>query len=214
VPIVRDGGAPLNVARTTARTPARMMARTAAGCHSRLMRPRRRPRRVLLRLVVVWIATALALLLASAILSGADVEDFAAALLASALIGLVNALIWPLAIRLLLPITVLTLGLGALVLNGAVVLLVASLDKGLEVDTLGAAIAVAFILTVAYEIRVSGALDPGLLERLEGLEREPGSVETILRGRVRDQAELRGLLDRIRAAGLELVEARRLPGER
>jgi hypothetical protein len=34
------------------------------------------------------------------------------------------------------------------VLNGGVVLLVASLDKGLEVDTLGAAIAVAFILTV------------------------------------------------------------------
>jgi len=103
---------------------------------------------VLLRLTIVWIVTAAALLLAGAILRNVDVEDFAAALGAAAAIGLVNALVWPLAIRLLLPITVLTLGLGVLVLNGGVVLLVASLDAGLDVDTLGAAIAVAFILTV------------------------------------------------------------------
>ena len=36
-------------------------------------------------------------------------------------------------------------------------------------------------------------------------------VETVLHGPVRDQAELHGLIDRIRALGLELVEVRRLP---
>ena len=42
--------------------------------------------------------------------------------------------------RLLLPITVLTLGLGALVLNGGVVLLVSAIDAGLVVDGLWPAI--------------------------------------------------------------------------
>jgi hypothetical protein len=36
-------------------------------------------------------------------------------------------------------------------------------------------------------------------------------VETVLHGPVRDQAELHGLIDRIQALGLELVEVRRLP---
>ena len=42
-------------------------------------------------------------------------------------------------------------------------------------------------------------------------ELEP--VETVLHGPVRDQAELHGLIDRIQALGLELVEVRRLPGQ-
>jgi hypothetical protein len=38
-------------------------------------------------------------------------------------------------------------------------------------------------------------------------------VETVLTGPVEDQAALHGLLRRIEALGLELLEVRRLPGE-
>jgi hypothetical protein len=62
-----------------------------------------------------------------------------------------------------------------------------------------------------YEIRVRGRVSSAALERLEGLEGGPGAVETVLHGPVRDQAELHGLLARIKALGLELVEVRRLP---
>ena len=120
---------------------------TGAGVHPS-PKPARRRRRFLLRLIVVWLLSAAALMLASALLANVDVRDFEAALGAAALIGLVNALVWPVAMRLLLPITVLTLGLGALVLNGGVVLLVSAIDLGLEVDTLAAAIATAILLTV------------------------------------------------------------------
>jgi hypothetical protein len=34
-----------------------------------------------------------------------------------------------------------------------------------------------------------------------------------MRGELRDQSELHGLLDRIQSLGLELIEVRRLPGE-
>src|SRR5829696_7564086 len=112
------------------------------------MPTRRRTRRVLLRVIVVLVATALAIGLSAALFSGVSVADPAAALGSAAAISLVNALLWPLAIRLLLPVTVLTLGLGALVLNGAFILLVAAVDPGLQVDSLGAAVATAFVLTV------------------------------------------------------------------
>jgi uncharacterized membrane protein YvlD (DUF360 family) len=103
---------------------------------------------VLLRITVVLIATALAIGLSAALFSGVAVDSSAAAFASAAAIALVNAMLWPLAIRLLLPITVLTLGLGALVLNGVFILLVAAVDPGLHVDSLGAAIATAFVLTV------------------------------------------------------------------
>jgi hypothetical protein len=43
------------------------------------------------------------------------------------------------------------------------------------------------------------------------MESDVEPVETILHGPVRDQAELHGLLRRLQALGLELIEVRRLP---
>ena len=38
-------------------------------------------------------------------------------------------------------------------------------------------------------------------------------VETVLHGEIVDQAALHGVLDRVQALGLELIEVRRLPDE-
>jgi uncharacterized membrane protein YvlD (DUF360 family) len=110
------------------------------------MRPRRRfP---VLRVLLVWLVTAGTILLASQIFSGVEVTDFGAALLAAALLGLLNAFVWPLVVRFALPFTVLTLGLGVVVLNGAMVLAVAAIDRGLHVRGLGAGIGLALAVTV------------------------------------------------------------------
>jgi hypothetical protein len=61
-----------------------------------------------------------------------------------------------------------------------------------------------------YEFRVRGALSNMLLTAFPDLEattREGG--ETILTGQVPDQAALFGVLDRIQALGLHLVEVKR-----
>jgi hypothetical protein len=63
----------------------------------------------------------------------------------------------------------------------------------------------------SYEIRIKGRLSDSLLAVFEGLTASVEPVETVLHGPVQDQAELYGLLDRIQALGLELVEVRRLP---
>ena len=64
---------------------------------------------------------------------------------------------------------------------------------------------------VSYEIRVKGRLSDSLVAAFEGMRASVEPVETVLHGPVQDQAALYGLLDRIQALGLELVEVRRLP---
>jgi hypothetical protein len=65
--------------------------------------------------------------------------------------------------------------------------------------------------TASYEIRIRGRVTEPLLSSFEGMSSTFEPVETVLHGPVRDQAELHGLIDRIQALGLELVEVRRLP---
>jgi len=62
-----------------------------------------------------------------------------------------------------------------------------------------------------YEIRIRGRVSAAVLNTFDEMESEVEPVETILHGPVRDQAELHGLLHRLQALGLELIEVRRLP---
>jgi len=62
----------------------------------------------------------------------------------------------------------------------------------------------------AYEIHVRGALCPEALEELDELEATVVPAETIFSGVVPDQAALYGVLNRLQALGLELVEVRRM----
>jgi len=64
---------------------------------------------------------------------------------------------------------------------------------------------------VEFEIRIRGTVSAATLESFERMESTLEPAETVLRGPVRDQAELHGLIDRVQALGLELIEVRRLP---
>ena len=54
-------------------------------------------------------------------------------------------------------------------------------------------------------------LTDSLMAAFEGMQASVEPVETVIHGPVQDQAALYGLLDRIQALGLELLEVRRLP---
>ena len=70
------------------------------------------------RMLIGWLLNALALLAVAYLLPSIHVASFGAALLAALVLGLVNTLLRPLLIALTLPVTVLTLGLFLLVING------------------------------------------------------------------------------------------------
>jgi uncharacterized membrane protein YvlD (DUF360 family) len=76
---------------------------------------------VVVRAAVVLLVDALVLLLLSALLPGFTLDGPGAALATAALVGVLNALVWPLLARFALPLSVLTLGIGALALNAVLV---------------------------------------------------------------------------------------------
>lgn len=86
-----------------------------------------------MKLLLRWILNAVALMLLPELLSGLRVDSYWAALASALLLGLVNALIRPLLILVTLPITLVTLGLFTLVINGLLFWLVSSLVAGFQV---------------------------------------------------------------------------------
>lgn len=66
-------------------------------------------------------------------------------------------------------------------------------------------------MSAIYEIRVRGRVTDWLLAELTDLDATVVAGDTLLHGPLVDQAALHGLLDRIQALGLELVEVRRVP---
>jgi len=64
--------------------------------------------------------------------------------------------------------------------------------------------------TARYEIRIRGRLSAPVLSAFEGFSSSIEPVETVLCGRLEDQAALHGCLERIQSLGLELMEVRRV----
>jgi uncharacterized membrane protein YvlD (DUF360 family) len=98
--------------------------------------------------LLLWLLVALIFWVAAALLPGIDVPSFRAVLLTTGMVALLNAALWPLLIRLLLPLTVITFGLGSLVLNAAIVSLSIKIVDGSAPDFVSA-IAAAFVLSAS-----------------------------------------------------------------
>ncbi len=65
-----------------------------------------------------------------------------------------------------------------------------------------------------YEIRIKGRLSDTATSAFEQFTAKVRPAETVMRGEVRDQSELYGLLDQIQALGLDLIEVRRMDDDR
>ncbi|MDP3677463.1 MAG: phage holin family protein [Methylotenera sp.] len=101
-----------------------------------------------MKLLLVWLLNALALLAVAYFVPNIHVAGFTAALVAALVIGLVNMLIRPILVILTLPITILTLGLFILVINGVLFYTVGHWLQGFEVKTLMAGIIGAIVYSV------------------------------------------------------------------
>jgi putative membrane protein len=92
--------------------------------------------------------SALGLWVASQIFVGLKFESPSKLLVAAVLLGIVNAVVRPLAFILTLPLTVLTLGLFLLVLNAGMVALVAWIVPGFEISGFWTAVGAALIVSL------------------------------------------------------------------
>jgi uncharacterized membrane protein YvlD (DUF360 family) len=124
-----------------------------------MIRPaRERPpwRQVVRRTVVVTVMTAVALWLLALVLPGFSIESFWDALLAGFVVGVANSVVWPAFAFLVVPISVVTLGLGAIVLNAIFVGFVLELLPGIEIDgfwpSLGIVIGLVIVTTAISSV--------------------------------------------------------------
>lgn len=97
-----------------------------------------------LRTVIV----ALGLWLAAQIFSGLNFDSPATLFAAALLLGLVNAVVRPIAVILTLPLTLVTLGLFLLVINAAMLGLVALLLSGFQIGGFWTAVGASAIVSV------------------------------------------------------------------
>ena len=90
--------------------------------------------------------TAFGLWMADTVLQGMRFEGVASLWLAAFLLGVVNAFVRPIVVFLTFPITLLTLGLFLLVVNGTMIMLVSWLMPAFHLESLGSAILASIIV--------------------------------------------------------------------
>ncbi|MFV9616025.1 MAG: phage holin family protein [Gammaproteobacteria bacterium] len=99
-------------------------------------------------LLITWLATAIGLGCATLIIPGIKANNFLAFLIAAAVLGLINAFIRPALWFLTAPLSVLTFGLFALVINALMIMLAAALVPNFEVKGFGSAFMGAIIMAL------------------------------------------------------------------
>ena len=111
-------------------------------------------------LLIAWLVNTAALLAVPYLMNSVRVDNVGAALVAALILGLVNTLIRPVLVVLTLPVTLLTLGLFILVINGLMFWMVSALVSGFHVTGFWAAIGGALLYSI-----ISWALSALLLKK-------------------------------------------------
>ena len=113
-----------------------------------------------MRLLLIWLINAAALLALKYILPSITVDSFVTALIVALVLGFINTIIRPIFVILTLPVTIVTLGLFLLVINGLLFWAVGSFVPGFHVDGFWAGVFGAIIYSI-----ISWALSAVLLPK-------------------------------------------------
>jgi putative membrane protein len=104
---------------------------------------------MLKQVVLVWVSVAIAIAISAALVPSVDIDGGVLGLLGVAVVfGLVNALVGPVLRLISLPLTLVTFGLFALVINGALLAITAGLSESLDVGGFLGVIVAAFLISI------------------------------------------------------------------
>lgn len=105
-----------------------------------------------MRLLLRWLVSAISLMIIARIVPGFEVRSFIDALIAAAVIGLINATLGIFVKIITFPLTILTLGLFLIIVNAIMLKFAAALVPGFVVDGWFAAIIGAILLSLISSI--------------------------------------------------------------
>lgn len=118
-----------------------------------------------MQLIVALVLNAVALIATTYVVPGFHVADFTTALLAAVVLAVVNTFIKPILSFITAPLSVVTLGLFAFVVNAVVLFIVAYIVPGFKVDGWISAILGAIVLSVVATVLSSVLKDVGKLTK-------------------------------------------------
>ena len=101
-------------------------------------------------LLLNWIISAVALMIVAHLVSGFHIQSFGTALVASLVIGFINATLGMLLKIATFPLTIVTLGLFLFVINALVLLIASRLVNGFFVASFGTALVAAIVLSLVH----------------------------------------------------------------
>ena len=116
-----------------------------------------------MRIILKWLLSAVALLAVAYLYSGVQVNSFGSALIAAAVIGLLNMVVRPVLVILTLPVTIVTLGLFLFIINARLFWAASGLLGGFHVNGFLAAL-IGSLLYSLLGLLIESALG-GLLSR-------------------------------------------------
>jgi putative membrane protein len=100
------------------------------------------------QLLLRWLVLALGVMLATLLLPGIAYDDGATLVLVVLLLSFFNAILKPLLVLFTLPFIVITMGLGVLVINALLFLLVGRLVAGFHVETFWSALGGSLVVSI------------------------------------------------------------------
>lgn len=102
----------------------------------------------MIEFILHLIVSAVVLMVVARLLDGFTIRSFTSALIGALVLGLVNALIRPVALILSIPLTVLTLGLFIFVVNALMLMLATAITPGVQIRGLWTAILASVIISL------------------------------------------------------------------
>lgn len=101
-----------------------------------------------MKFLVKWIIGTVAIVITTYLLSGIHVDSVQTALITALVLGIINAVLRPILFVLTLPITIISLGLFAVILNALLVMLAALIVPGFQVDNFWWALLFSIVLAI------------------------------------------------------------------
>ncbi|MGD2049351.1 MAG: phage holin family protein [Chloroflexota bacterium] len=137
-------------------------------------------RHPIVRILIIGIFEVIGLLLMDRLLDGMEIATIGEAIAATIVIGLLNALLWPILSRIFLPFAVFTAGLFFLFLNGFIIYLAALIVDGFEVDSIWTAVLASLGITAINII----------LSTLFTIDDDASYYRNVVRRRMRKQGKV------------------------
>ncbi len=126
------------------------------------------------RTLILWLGGVLGFMLMDYLSVGLYVKNWETAFVVVALLGILNALFWPLLVRIFLPFMIFTVGIGTLILNGVLIWIISEFVPGI---TIGGP---ALILTP-----LGITLINTILSSLLTIDQDAGFYRTVLRNKIK-----------------------------